>query len=119
MMTKKEEQLVAQICGKVNSPLKSQIETVARSVITLQAKLEENSERYMNEPLSVQIVKGDGEIIDRTNPFVQEYRSMLKDYMAAIKQLQELTNAVGVEKELNALVDMKEKFKIAKPTKCS
>jgi hypothetical protein len=39
--------------------------------------------------------------------------------MAAIKQLQELTNAVGVEKELNALVDMKEKFKIAKPTKCS
>lgn len=113
-MTKKEEQLVTKICQNADSVLRPQIETVAKSVLAMQTQLEENYNEYITQPLSIEVVKGDGEIISRANPYVQEYRALLKDYTSAIKQLQELTNGVKVEQEMNALVNMKEKFKIAK-----
>lgn len=113
-MTAKEKNLVDKICKNVDSPLKSQIETVVVSVLAMQIQLEENHDKFLKQPLSISVTVGTGEIINRANPFVSEYRALFKDYVAALKSLKELIAAEGVVADLSALTKVKEKFKIAK-----
>lgn len=113
-MTEREKKLVEKICKNVNSPLKPQIETMVQVVLSLQKQLEDNYDNYLSQPLSISVTVGTGETINRANPFVQEYRALFKDYLAAIKQLKEIIDDVSVVEELDALSSVKERFKIAK-----
>jgi len=113
-MTESEKKLVEKICKNVNSPLKPQIETMVQVVLSLQKQLEDNYDKYLSQPLSISVTVGTGETINRANPFVQEYRALFKDYLAAIKQLKEIIDDVSVVEELDALSSVKERFKIAK-----
>lgn len=102
------------ILENVNSPMKSQIETLCDVVETLEQKLIENNDKYKTEPLSVTILKKDGEVTYRTNPFLEEYRATVRDYGQALTKLKELVkNDIG-EIELNDLNDLRSKFKIVK-----
>ena len=113
-MTQQENELVKKICKNINSPLKPQIETLASVVISLQKTLEDNYDEFLEQPLSISVTVGTGELVNRSNPLVQEYRAVFKDYINAVKQLKEIIDDVGVEEELNALASAKERFKIAK-----
>jgi len=113
-MIAKEKNLVDKICKNVNSPLRSQIETVVESVLAMQTQLEDNHDEFLTQPLSIQVTVGTGEIINRANPFVQEYRTLFKDYMNALVQLTKLIDDVSVEEEINTLSSIKEKIRLVK-----
>lgn len=113
-MTVKEKNLVDKICKNVNSPLRSQIETVVESVLAMQTQLEDNHDEFLTQPLSIQVTVGTGETINRANPFVQEYRTLFKDYMNALVQLTKLIDDAGVEEEINALSSIKDKIRLVK-----
>ena len=100
------------ILANLNSPLKSQIETLCDVVDSLQQKLIENEEQYMAEPLSVTIMKKDGEVTYRTNPFLEQYRSTLRDYGQALTKLKELVKNDLSETTLNDLNELRDKFKL-------
>lgn len=97
----------------VQSPIKSQVETLCDVIETLEQKLIENNEKYKTEPLSVVINKKDGEITYRTNPFLEEYRATLRDYGTALTKLKELMKNDLGEVELSNINDLREKFKIS------
>lgn len=107
-------ELVQKICKNVNSPLRPQIETMTKIVLSLQKQLDDNYARYLTEPLSLSVTVGTGETINRANPFCAEYRALFKDYVNSLKQLKELIDDVSVEEELNSLASIKDRFKIAK-----
>lgn len=109
-----EKELVTKICKNVNSSLKPQLETMTRVVLSLQRQLEENYPRYLSEPLSLNVVVGTGETINRANPFCIEFRALFKDYVNSLKQLKELIDDVSIEEEINSLTSIKDRFKIAK-----
>lgn len=113
-MTVKEKNLVDKICKNVNSPLKPQIETVVASVLAMQTQLEENHDEFLTQPLSISVTVGTGETINRVNPFVQEYRTLFKDYMNALVQLTKLIDDASVEEEINALSSIKDKIRLVK-----
>lgn len=113
-MTDTEKKLVEKICKNVNSPLKKQIETIAAVTLSLQKQLEDNYADYLTQPLSISVVVGTGETVKRANPYVQEYRALFRDYISSVKQLAELIDDANAEEEINALVSIKDKFKIAK-----
>lgn len=113
-LTDLENDLVQKICKNVNSPLRPQIETMTRVVLSLQKQLDENYDKYLNQPLSLEVTVGTGEVINRANPFVQEYRALFKDYVNSLKQLKELIDDVSIEEEINSLASIKDRLKIAK-----
>lgn len=113
-MTKEEKELVEKICKNVNSPLRPQIETVVKTILALQKKLEEHYDEYLEQPMSVVVTVGTGETVHRTNPFCAEYRSTLKDYIFTIQQLNKLVDDVSVEEEINALSSIKDKIRLVK-----
>lgn len=100
------------ILEEVNSPFKSQLETLCDVVETLQQKLEENQEEYRNAPLSVEIQKQDGQVTYRTNPFLEEYRATVRDYGQALTKLKELCKNDLGKIEIENLDELRTKFKI-------
>lgn len=100
------------ILEEVKSPYKNQLETLCDIIDTLQTKLIENEERYKTEPLSVTIMKKDGEVTYRTNPFLEEYRATVRDFGQALKTLKELCKNDIAAVEVDNLNDLRTKFKI-------
>lgn len=113
-MNNEEREFVEKICKNVDSKLRSQVETVVQTVLVLQKKLDDNYEEYLDAPLSLNMTLGNGESTTRANPFVQEYRTLFKDYMNALVQLTKLIDDVSVEEEINTLSSIKEKIRLVK-----
>lgn len=96
-----------------SSPLKSQLEVLCEVIELLGEKLKENYEAYKDAPLSITVIKRDGEPVYRSNPFVEEYRATLRDYHNALGKLEDLTKSKLQQTELKSLDDIRNKFKIA------
>lgn len=107
VITKAEE-----LCRNVNGDLKAQAITLAKSVLTLQEKIEQQTPIYKNEPLALDVTLERGETIKRANPFVQEFRATVKDYAAALKNLQEILAENETEVEGSPIEALRNRFKV-------
>ena len=96
----------------VDSPLKSEIEVLCDVIELVGEKLQANEERFKQEELCSVFVKQDGNNVSRQNPFMVEYRAMLRDYHQALGKLQLLINTKVYEEQVSSLNDLRERFKI-------
>ena len=78
------------ICKKVSEDIKPQAETLAKAVLAMQAKIDQQIPVYEQMPLAQQVTVGTGERMLRQNPAVQEFRATVRDYAQALKSLHEI-----------------------------
>ena len=88
-------------------------ETLMMTILSLKKKLEDNEKRFQEEPLMVWVETGDGRDVPRANPFVQEYRAMIRDFAAAIKVYKEITGEKD-SAQISSLEAIRTRFKVAK-----
>lgn len=88
-------------------------ETLMRAILSLQKKLEDNEARFQQEPLRVWVENSNGVEVPKPNPFVQEYRAMVRDFSAALKAYKDITGKKD-ETQVSSLENIRAKFKVAK-----
>lgn len=88
-------------------------ETLMMTILSLKKKLEDNEKRFLEEPLMVWVEMNDGRDVPRANPFVQEYRAMVRDFSAALKAYKEITDEKN-DVQISSLESIRSKFRVAK-----
>ena len=88
-------------------------ETLQKAILSMQEKLIKNEKDFIAEPLMIEVEMGDGRYVPRPNPFVQEYRAMVRDFAAAIKAYKDITGDKGTA-QVSSLESIRSKFKVAK-----
>ena len=88
-------------------------ETLKKSILSLQEKLEKNEKDFLEAPLAVIVEMGDGRYVPRPNPFVQEYRAMIRDFAAAVKAYKDITGEQE-SAQVSSLDNLRSRFKVAK-----
>ena len=87
-------------------------ETLMRAILSLQKKLEDNEKQFQEEPLRLWVDGKEGPV-PKPNPFVQEYRAMIRDFASAIKSYKDITGDKGTA-QISSLESIRSKFKVAK-----
>lgn len=80
----------------------------------MQRKLTKHKSEFLSAPLSIEVEMGDGRIVDRANPIVQEYRALVRDFAAALRSYKELTDQQDQSEDSNKLEDIRSRFRVAK-----
>lgn len=88
-------------------------ETLMRAILSLQKKLEDNEACFQQEPLRVWVENSNGVDVPKPNPFVQEYRAMVRDFAAAIKAYKDITGEQE-SAQVSSLENIRARFKVAK-----
>jgi len=88
-------------------------DTLMKAILSMQKKLEDNEKRFLEEPLRVWVENANGIDVPKPNPFVQEYRALVRDFSAAIKAYKEIT-AETESAEVSSLDSIRARFKVAK-----
>jgi hypothetical protein len=88
-------------------------ETLMKAILSMQEKLIKNEKGFLEAPLMVEVEMGDGRCVPRPNPFVQEYRAMVRDFSAALKVYKDITGDQGTV-EASSLESIRNRFKVAK-----
>ena len=92
---------------------KQSTETLMKAILSMQEKRIKNEKAFLEAPLMVEVEMGDGRWVPRPNPFVQEYRAMVRDFAAAIKAYKEITGEKD-SAQVSSLESIRSKFKVAK-----
>lgn len=104
-----------EICKNVDKKIKPQAVTLAKAVLAMQAKIEQQLPIYEKMPLAQQVTVGTGEKMLRQNPATQEFRATVRDYAQALNNL---TNMVGEAPKEAAktsdLTSIRGKYKVAR-----
>ena len=103
-----------QICANVSTDIKPQVETLAKAVLAMQAKIDQQIPIYEQMPLAQQVTVGTGEKMLRQNPAVQEFRATVRDYSQALNNLKHIVDNSEEPVEVDSIDELKKKFKIAK-----
>lgn len=103
------------MCKKVNKDIKKQAMTLARAVLAMQEKIEEQIPVYKGLPLAQMLTTTQGEKALKNNPVMQEFRATVRDYAAALKDLNALIEEHPVEQVSNVspLESLRDRFKVA------
>ena len=103
------------ICSKVNKDIRPQAETLAKAVLAMQEKIEQQIPIYEQMPLAQQVTVGTGEKMLRQNPATQEFRATVREYAQALNNLQELIGKEDIEwqneKKTGKLLKFEQRFK--------
>lgn len=103
------------ICRNVNKSIRPQAVTLARAVLAMQAKIEQQMPVYEKLPLAQQVTVGTGEKMLRQNPAVQEFRATVRDYSQALNNLQDMIAESPKETAKKSdLTAIRSKYKVAK-----
>lgn len=102
------------ICANVNEDIKPQVETLAKAVLAMQNKIDQQIPIYEQMPLAQQVTVGTGEKMLRQNPAVQEFRATVRDYSQALNNLKHIVDNSEEPVEVDSIDELKKKFKIAK-----
>ena len=98
---------------KRSDPYKKTPDTLQKAIVSMQRKITKNRVEFVNAPLTIEVEMGDGRTIERANPFVQEYRSMVRDFSAALKAYKDITNEKD-DVQVSSLDSIRSKFRVAK-----
>ena len=88
-------------------------DTLQKAILSMQEKLIKNEKDFLAAPLMVEVEMGDGRWVPRPNPFVQEYRAMVRDFAAAIKAYKDITGEQE-SAQVSSLENIRARFKVAK-----
>lgn len=88
-------------------------ETLMKAILSMQEKLEKGEKEFISAPLMIEVEMGDGRWVPRPNPFVQEYRALVRDFSAALKIYREIT-AETESTEVSSLDSIRSILKVAK-----
>lgn len=102
------------MCSNVSKDIKPQAITLANAVLAMQNKIDQQIPIYEQMPLAQQVVVGTGEKILRQNPATQEFRATVKDYAAALNNLQDIIENNKTPASVTSLNDMRNKLKAVK-----
>lgn len=102
------------ICAGVDERFREQAVTLAEAVLTLQEKIQQQTEMYKSIPLAQTVTSGQGEQVLRTNPATVEFRSTVRDYAASLKSLSDILGKGKHSAEVTGLDDIRAMFKVAK-----
>lgn len=102
------------ICENVRQDLRSQVETLTNAVLAMQAKINQQIPVYEQMPLAQTVKVGTGEVMLRQNPATQEFRATVRDYAAALKDLQTMIEGNQAPAEVLSLDELRARFKVAK-----
>lgn len=105
---------VKRLCANVSADIKPQAEALAKAVEAMQEKIEQQIPVYAEEPLAQEVRVNTGEIVIRANPTVQEFRATVRDYAAALKNLQDILENNKAPAEVTQLDEIRARFKVAK-----
>lgn len=89
------------------------IDTLSQAIGDLREKIEAHAEEFKTAPLTQEVMVGTGETVIRSNPVIDEYRGLVKDYYQALKAYADLTGKQKTD-EPAQLADIRARFKIAK-----
>ena len=101
------------ICSEVNERIRPQAETLANAVLAMQKKIEQQIPIYEKMPLAQQVTVGTGEKMLRQNPAVQEFRATVRDYSAALNNLQNILEDNKAAAPSDNLEKLRQRFKVA------
>lgn len=99
--------------ARQNKKYKDSPEILKRAIVTMRGKILEHEKEFIEAPLTIEVEMGDGRYVERANPLVQEYRSLIRDFSAALKAYKELTGEKD-EPEINQLDNLRARFRVAK-----
>lgn len=100
--------------ARQKSKYKKSPDTLLKTILSMQKKLEDNEQLFLEAPLSVEVEMGDGRWVIRANPDVQEYRAMVRDFAAALKAYKDIVGEKNTPAEISSLDSIRSKFKVAK-----
>lgn len=110
----KELSAAEKLCQGVKPDLKEQAITLANAVLTMQEKIEQQIPTYKSTDLYQEVTVGTGETILRSNPIMQEFRATVKDYAAALNNLQNIVSENKSPTQVSDVAELRKKFKVAK-----
>lgn len=87
-------------------------ETLKKAILAMKRKIDKNKTEFLSADLTVEVELGDGRIVTRPNPVVQEYRAIVRDYATSLKAYKDITEG-KIEKESSALSDIRTRFKVS------
>ena len=88
-------------------------ETLMKAILSMREKPIKNEKDFLEAPLMIEVEMGDGRWVPRPNPFVQEYRAMVRDFAAAIKAYKDITGEQE-SAQVSSLENIRARFKVAK-----
>ena len=100
------------LCDGVNPDIKAQAVTLANAVLTMQGKIEQQIPNYRDADLAQEVTLGTGEKILRQNPLTQEFRATVRDYAAALNNLNEILDNKKAASEVSPVEALRNKFKV-------
>lgn len=103
-----------EICAGVSASIKDQAITLANAVLAMQEKIDQQIPVYEKMPLAQQVTVGTGEKMLRQNPAVQEFRATVRDYAAALNNLQDILSEHKAPTQISEMSELRKKFKVAK-----
>ena len=98
------------MCENVSDDIKAQATTLANAVLSMQEKIEQQIPEYKNQPLAQSVTVGTGETMLRQNPMTQEFRATVRDYAAALNNLQDILETKKAKSETSSVDDLRKRF---------
>lgn len=108
------DKLAEKLVRNVNPDIKGQALTLANAVLAMQEKIEQQIPNYADMELAQEVTVGTGETMLRQNPAVQEFRATVKDYAAALNNLQDIISENKAPTQVSDMAELRKKFKMAK-----
>lgn len=102
------------ICANVRKDIKDQAVTLANAVLAMQKKIDQQIPIYEQMPLSQMVKVGTGETVLRQNPAVVEFRATVRDYAAALNNLQNIVEANETHENVASLDSFRSKLRAVK-----
>lgn len=78
----------------------------------MKRKIDKNKRDFLDASLTIKVELGDGRIVDRANPLVQEYRALVRDYSTALKMYKDITEG-KIREEADQLGNLRSRFKVS------
>jgi hypothetical protein len=103
-----------ELCAGVKPDLRELAETLANAVLAMQEKIEKEIPAYKEAPLAQVLTTTQGEPALKQNPAVQEFRATVRDYAAALNNLQDILSENKAPTQISDMAELRKKFKIAK-----
>ena len=102
----------SKICAGVDKKYKKQAVTLAKAVLALQDKVEQQLPIYESMPLYQVLTTAQGESAIKQNPAVAEFRAMVRDYATALKNLQDIVENNKAPETKTSLTNFRAQLKV-------
>lgn len=102
------------LCAGVDEKIRSQAVTLANAVLAMQVKIEKQIPDYQKQPMAQLLTTTQGEQALKNNPVLQEFRATVRDYAAALNNLQDILDENKVPTQISEMSELRKKFNVAK-----